>query len=438
MNSNEMPGRSAEFGRIRPPAAKPGSCIPLLGIAVLVAGCQTPHHQQKKEEAYRRWSEVRGRFKHQLALQQYNGGLFDEAVMTSTEAISLDPNDQDAYVVLARANLELDKTATAQAALDAAADMGFESAALAYTGAVIREQQGDLPAALEGYRNARMRDDTKVQYLLAEAECLVALDRLEESLALLDEHGGVYDDQASVATLSAHIARRLGDQIGAIERYRRAYTSNQESRTVARELGLLLARQQRCDEAITKLTPLLDAPDTSNDESLVRRTLASCYLQLGAPEAAQEVISAYATRNQGDPHAQLLLAKSALAMDDIWTALPAVERAERLQPNHPEVWLVRATLDWRRGDLTAAANVLYDYLVNRPQDADAMCLLAEVLQGLQKLEGAQGYFERALAVNPQSVWAKAGLASLLRARSAPEHDASATSSVSQPGKHFFK
>jgi len=135
-----------------------------------ISGCQTLHHDKDKQEAQQHWQEVRGRFKYQLARQQYEGGLFSDAVITATEAISLDPKEANAYAVLARANLELGQPAAATAALDAAEQSGLTTSALTYMRGVIFEQRGDLTAALDRYRQARSHDPFEVDYFLAEIE----------------------------------------------------------------------------------------------------------------------------------------------------------------------------------------------------------------------------------------------------------------------------
>ena len=388
----------------------------LSGIAAasifFCAGCQTPPHEKNKLEAQQRWSEVRGRFKHQLARQQYEGGLFKEAVMTATESISLDPTDADAYVILARANLELGKVASVASALDAAEEVGLKSPALTYTRGVVLEQRGDLSGALTLYHRARSENPREVDYLLAEAECLVANGQLTEALELLEHEGRSYDDRASVETLAAHVAERLGKIDKAIEHFRVAVAEQSASRTVPRELGLLYARLGRCGEAITQLRLLIDDNSSKEDRGLIRRTLASCYLRLGAYEPARDMIAPYAEMHEGDALSQLILAKASLGVNDTMTALRAVERAGQAEPNRTEVWLVRAAVQWHRGDFAAAADSLYDVLANDPDDVEAMCLLAEVLKATQRSDGARGYFDRALQVDPQSHWARLGASQL--------------------------
>ena len=120
--------------------------------------------------------------------------------------------------------------------------------------------------------------------------------------------------------------------------------------TVAAELGLLLTRSERCVEAVALLKPLVDADRVDAPVSpALRRALATCYLVMGDGRSAQATLTAYADDHPSDTLAQLLLAKAALATDDLSTAGRAVSRASNNWPNHSEIVLVQATLDWRRG-----------------------------------------------------------------------------------------
>jgi cytochrome c-type biogenesis protein CcmH/NrfG len=72
-----------------------------------------------------------------------------------------------------------------------------------------------------------------------------------------------------------------------------------------------------------------------------------------------------------------------------------------------------------RDNLIAAAADLYDVLQNDPNDVEAHCLLAEVLQARDQIDTARTHFERALEIDPACAWAAAGLKALGRAQAPP-------------------
>ena len=354
--------------------------LSIIGLVGLASACSAlkPHADQLQAE--QRWNHVRGRVKHQLAEQQYESGLFDEAVLTVSESLALNPAQVDAYVLLARAYLELGKPASAQQTLDAARQAGLESADLVYTEGVVLEQRDEFETALGKYHRAQTLDPANVDYLVALAECLVATDRTAEALALLNQHANQVDEDATISALAAHIAALMGKSEDAANRFRRSIRPEGSTSLIAEELGLLLARSGRCFEALTVLQPLLDNAVEAPATGAVRRAAATCFLAVSDPDSAKDVLAAYARVHPDDTSAQLLLAKAAI--------------------------------QWKRGDFAAAAASLHDVLAHRPDDIEAHCLMAEVLLAQHKNESARRYFQKALQLNPKCTWASRALESL--------------------------
>ncbi len=390
--------------------------IPLLAAMLMpAAACRTTSQSAAKEDALLRWNAVRARTKFQLARQQLERGFYDDAIETASESLGLDGAQCDAYVLLARAHLELGRVASAGRVVQAATRKGLDSAELRYVQGIVLEQRGESQAAIDQYRLAVTASPTDPDYVIALAESLVTNNRASEALELLEECVDRTDDSGSVAVLAGQVAALVGDTQGAIRHYRRAMQVARDDVTVAAELGLLLTRSERCVEAVALLKPLVDADRVDAPVSpALRRALATCYLVMGDGRSAQATLTAYADDHPSDTLAQLLLAKAALATDDLSTAGRAVSRASNNWPNHSEIVLVQATLDWRRGKLDRAADALTELISRDPYDVDACCLLGEVSVAMGDADAASAAFDRALAVDPQSVWAAAALYSLAK------------------------
>lgn len=377
----------------------------------ILHGCHSPSHHEAKQHAEQRWNEVRAGVKFQLARQQYDGGLFDDVVRTVTESIALDSTRPEAYVLLAQANLELSKPASAEQAIEAARRSGFDSPDLHYMRGVLLEQRNDFTAAVAEYAQARTMNADNVDYLVAQAECLVVLDRPEEALILLDENLHRFDANGTVAVLAGRVAALLGDWDGAVERLGQAAAILGDSPIVAEELGLLFVRAGRCEEALALLRPVVASADES-EAAAVRRGIATCALTLGDPTSAKAVLIDYARLHHEDGPAQLLLAKAALETNDLLTAERATDLAEQLAPGRGDTALVRAAVQWRRTDYAAAADGLYALLAREPTNVEAYCLLAEVLRAQGQDDSARDCLERALRINPSCIWARHALVSL--------------------------
>jgi len=385
--------------------------LAMVGLAV-ASGCQSPLKPPSKQHAEQRWNQVRGRTKLQIAQQQADRGLFDEALATASEALAMDPGQPDAYVLAAKAQLELGNLASAERTIQAAHAAGIQSADLTYLSGVVWEQRGDIDQALDQYRQAHALDPKQVDYLAAEAECLVSLGRPDAALSLLEESIHSFDQDATVAALAARTALFLNKTEAAIRWYRIASARLPDNRVLAEELGLLLARSGRCDEAVPLLRPLVDA----NRQALGGgpcRALAACYLTADDPISAGAVLTAHLADHPDDAAAQLLAAQSAIALGDVLTAARALHHAELHGAPRSTTLFLRGVLEWRRGKPSQASVALEQALSLDPTNPEASSLLGVVRAELGDREGAAEAFERALYLSPANPLARHGLASLL-------------------------
>ncbi len=368
----------------------------VLALATIAAGCQIPAHHEARQQAEQRWSEVRARVKLQLGRQQYEGGVFEEAAATLAEAAALDSKQPETFVLLARANLELGHPASAQKAVDAARAAGLDTADLHYTQAVILEQRGDLDAAIAEYRQARTLDAGQVDYVIALAECLVSAHREAEAAQLLEESVHDFDESASIAALAGHVAQLMGDAERAATYFGQAVVDAADDPVLAQQLGLLLARIGRCEQAVAVLRPI--ATSSESDCGAIRRALAQCEMSLGDPIAARTWLLGYVPDHPRDIAAQSLLAQACIEADDLKTADIAIQAVERRDASAGA--LLRAAWHWQQAEYPAAAGILYDLLERVPTNADAYHLLCAVLERQNQPDAAQDCLDRAAQLAP--------------------------------------
>ena len=351
------------------------------------------------------------------ALLQSHGAVFDlnSPGEKWPPLIYASRGDKGEHPQRVRALLELGETQRAAQTIQLARQAELWCADFAYTLGVLAEARHELPEALKHYREARTLAGGEVDFIEAEAECLVALGREQEALSLIDEHAPRFVEDATLVTLGAHIAALLGDEAEATRRYQLAWRIVPDSRLIPREYGLLLVRAGRYAEAVNALSGLLDAADSEDEVTpAVRRALAVCYLELDDPDRTLEIIGDYAERHPGDTRAQVLCAKAAIGTHDMFSARRSLEIAQQRAPHHPEVLLVRAVIQWRGKDYDGASTSLREVLSQRPEDLEAHCLLAEVSAAAGDLANARVHFARALQLEPDCVWARTGLKKLVQ------------------------
>lgn len=385
------------------------SVLLMAGISV---GCQSTGPKPAEQKAEERWNTVRAGMKLQLAAQHAERGRFEESLVGASEAMALDPQNAEACVLVVKAHLEHGRLASAEQAIAAAGVRKVSSPDLIYLSGVVLEQRGQLDAALAKYASARIAGSATLDYLIAEAECLVALDRAEEALVLLENHAHVFDDDAALATLAGRTALLLGQHEEAVRWFREALAKNPESPSVTRELGLLLARMSRCKEAIPVLRSRTEKDDDASVPGSVYRALATCYLGMDDAAAASAALNPYLSAHPNDASGQLLAAQAALASQDLLGAAHHLHLAEKFNAGIAQTGFVRAVLATRQGNLRLAAEQLDNVLAANPGDTDASCLLGDVLSALGDRAAAADAYSRALHTTPDSRWAATGLARL--------------------------
>ncbi len=384
----------------------------LVGTVVatcFITGCHSTSKTAAKMQAEARWNQVRSNIKLQLAQRKFKGGLFDESLDSATEAVSLNPNEPAAYVLLAKAHLELGQPASAERALLAAQQANLDSAELAYMQGVLHEQRGKLKLALANYTRALDMNPSYVEAVVANAECLAELDQPEKALVSIDQHINQVDEKEVLMTLAVHLAVLTNDADIALARLHDAISQDANVLLVSPNVAGLLMRSKRYEEAALVLEPVV--ADTDKDYAIphARRMLATCYLESNDPVLAVDVLRAYAQAKPADISAQLILAKAAILKGEYFTAQDAVNRVQAKQPNLPESYFLSAVINWQRGLTTAAQESLNRLLTLEPNNVDGHCLMGQLLesQGLPTL--ARQHFEQALALEPSCTWAKHAL-----------------------------
>ncbi|MCH8251086.1 MAG: tetratricopeptide repeat protein [Planctomycetes bacterium] len=381
-------------------------------IAAL-SGCSLATHQERRAEAERRWNEVRAGIKIQLGQEQFHTGNVADALRSAREALAIAPWLPDVYVLLAKAHLERGEAASAERViLSAPTAVGLRDPRLALLLGIICEQREDLGAALRHYREARQSQNAEVDYVVAEAECLVRLGRSGEALALLDDQVDRFDASATVLALAGRIAVLTGDLPLAVDRLGAALRGAPNDAQVRRMYGLLLVEAGRWTEAMGVLEAVATGDRSETADAAVVRGLARCYLEIGRPAEARDILRRCVRTNGGDAQAQWLLARASIETGDWLTAMAALDVVSRQRSGDHDVALLRAMVHWKTGRHSAAADALKKLLSERPKDVDALCLLGEVAYSMGDVASARRHFATALAIKPWYGWADQGLSGL--------------------------
>ncbi|GJM26589.1 MAG: hypothetical protein DHS20C16_30040 [Phycisphaerae bacterium] len=371
------------------------------------AGC-TANHQNRRVQAEQHWNEVRGKIKLQLARQQFEHGLVDDAVSYLEESLGWDTKNVDAFMLLAECRLSQGRIQAAERAIEHAYELDNQNAKVLSVRAMIAERMKRFADALRDYRLAREIDDTEVSYLIAEAECLVAMNQSNEALRLLETTKLYYDNNPSLLALSGEIALRLGDQDAAEQAFRAVLAAGHYTPVIAEEYALLAVRSHRFAEALTVLQPLFDKHGDQLAPSVIR-AVAKCMLELNRPEAVKMTLRDVLKNDPDDYAAWVLLAKAGIKSGDMGSARRGASNAERLAPIAPQTLLISAYVRMREKNYAAAGRALNKLIEQNDRDVLAHCLLGLVSLKSKDLAQARVSYERALAIDPDCHWARTAL-----------------------------
>lgn len=206
-----------------------------------------------------------------------------------------------------------------------------------------------------------------------------------------------------------------------IRALQRIVRDHPELTTVHYQIGMLLVRTGRLDEAIASFRRARELQPAASDVALA---LADALVRAGQAEAAQEQAAEAIVLAQGNEPSERaaayeMAARVALARRDAAAAVQYAESARETDPSRPVPSFVRGRLLYDQGEYEKAAAELQDAVAAIGDDgaplAELHLYLAESLTHLDRYVEAESHYRTELRAFPRNVQAYAGLAMLYRA-----------------------
>ena len=142
-------------------------------------------------------------------------------------------------------------------------------------------------------------------------------------------------------------------------------------------LGNVLFALSRPEEALAEFQAAAAVFEAAPSPML---TLAELYRQAGNIDQAERWISRAIQESPDDLRAQLTMARWLLDVhNDPQAALPFVDRAAQINPDSPEVPLLRGVIAWCQGDHAQAEQIFESLALKQPSNTQASNYLAAVL-----------------------------------------------------------
>ncbi|MHC4429067.1 MAG: tetratricopeptide repeat protein [Planctomycetota bacterium] len=328
----------------------------LIALAALTA-CEGhgKYTSEFLEEAKGDMSRLHGATQYDLAVQQFNSGDLERALSTINSSIALSGQTAPAELLRGRILLELGRSDDALASLKQGVAIDPAVPEFHYYRAIAFERIGRLEEALEDYRAAAALAPNEAQYILAAAEVLIDLDRLDDARTLLAKQTGDFESNAGVRQALGHVAMLQGDHREAIHFFAEAAMLGPGDPVLREDLCHAQITAGRFTEAEATLRRLC-GEEGYEDRRDLSHLHAACLIELDRPVEARSILYRLIRSSDGadDIEGRIKLVDVALMLRDDGLLQTVAKRLMAAAPDRHEGYLAMAMWQRQNGDLEGA------------------------------------------------------------------------------------
>jgi tetratricopeptide (TPR) repeat protein len=376
------------------------------GLALLVtaSGCgnsagEKTNAQTQREKAQKHWAGARAGVMGSLAKEQYETGNFEKCRETIDEALKMDPDNVPIRVLSAKLAIEQGNLELADKELVQARRLDPKHAEADYLSGVVCQRWQRGAEAYEFYRSASEKQPSELAYLMAQAEMLVALNRSDEALALLQAKVVFFEHSATIRDAVGQLLMEKGKFQQAVEVLHQASILATDDQPVREHLALAHFKNKQYAEASEVLARLV------KQEKYVQRAdlhlaLGECQLQMNKPRDAR---ATFETASQHNPtHAPIWVGvgKASLQLNDLRRSEIALKRSLSIDPGSSEANLLLGYVRVRQDKYEEALGSFRKASALDPNDTVSLCMVGFVLEKLGRNDEALRIYAQALKLKP--------------------------------------
>lgn len=377
--------------------------VPFLAIlsVILFAGCEDMHNKHKAA-AQQRWSEARTKIAYKLAQEQLQNGDLQKAETTAQNLLEMDSKCLPGYILSARIYMEQNSVIKARDTLLQCLEIEPAYPAAHYYLGIIQERVKELPEALEHYRAAWEGEPKNSGYFLALIETLVAMDRSTEALQAITENLNLVEQDAATYVIAGNIYAKRGEDLEALEMYRKARHVDPMSVPVRETLAFAYHRAGMAEQALLLFEQLqaeyVRKNNAENNAYLL--AMGDCYMDLGQAHQAKRAYEKVGQEQPLNPIIWTRLAQAALARNRFEEADQYAQRALTLNPDLVEALMVKGYIALHQEDAQQAVTYFGQCVRLESGDAVAHCLLGQAQEKAGNPAEAAASYQRALKIRP--------------------------------------
>ena len=373
--------------------------IVLAALAVVLAagGCQS--RAKSKKEATARWNTARAGVMYSLATDQFKAGNLEQSRKTVNQALKLDPKNPAIRVLSAKIHIEQGQLEAGELELEAARKVAPNMGEAYYLSGVVYQRWQKNQTAYEYYTAACDKAPAELAYVIARAEMLVALDRSNEAISLLQEKVNYFENSPAVRDAYGQLLVQAGRNGEAVDMFRQASMLAEDDLGLKERLAFALYHDKQYVEAADAFTRLLENEQYKGRADLLA-ALGQSQLHVGKPREARR---SFEEATQKDPASQQIwlgLAKAAMESSDFKRAEMALKKAYALDKNAPDAHLLLGYLRLRQSRYKEALAAFEKASSKDPKDTVSICMVGYVHEKTGKKDLAMEYYAKALQLKP--------------------------------------
>lgn len=394
--------------------------VGLIGILGLSSCASSPNSTGMKNriDSKNRVEAHKSKLELEQAYRAYTTGQFDKAMKLAQQALIRIPGEPAPYMMLARICLETGQLESCDRLLGEALKISEENPDAHYLRGVVYQRWSRDEQALDSYLTAWNKDPNSVQsvhYLLAAAETLMDMGKLERARDLLLPKLGYFENSAAMHHLLGTVAVLLEDHEVAIRHLNQASLIGGLDEIIVADLAraeIASGRFRDCLKTLGKLEMEMGA----KTPTWVYQLRARCYHEMGSPRDARTAYVELLRKDPDDLSAWIEYGATVHQIGDMDRLNTCADRLITLAPGRCEgylykgliaielenyasakQWLTKAKdvaqeqnliplltlaeVEIRRGDYGAAFRLCQQVLLHDPQDVHAQSLADAIATG---------------------------------------------------------
>jgi tetratricopeptide (TPR) repeat protein len=382
-----------------------------VAMLALAVGCNSAPKKTQKQEVTEQWNRTRAKVMYGLARDQYSTGNFDTSRQTTAEALRLDPENETLHLLSARLAIEGGQLEVASRELEQARKLNPKDAEADYLSGVVAQRWQKTPEALEFYAAAVQKNSDELAYLLAQSEMLIALERQEEALHLLQDKVVYFENSAVIRDAVGQLLVESRKYKEAADILRQASVLDSGDMTIREHLAFALYFAHNYRDAIEPFQQVLKTvPSGKRGDLWV--ALGQSQLESGLTRDARRSFETASQIDPQSPSVNLAQARVAMAQNDYARAEIALKRALSLDPARSETRLLMGYLRLKQGKVQDALSSFQRASALDSSDTVSLCMVGYSLQQLGRHDEAIRYYAQALKIKPGDEMAARMMASL--------------------------